>query len=94
MMFFRGATGWGRGINGTFGMMGGYMNSGWGLLIMGIVLLVVVLIVVAVVAAIRKSHRTSLVQGSESLAVLNERFVKGEITEEEYTRMKRVLSLR
>lgn len=93
MMFFRGTGGLGRCFEGGFGFMGNYMHSGWGILMMGGALLVAVLVVVAVVAIIRKSRRTNYAeQSSESLAVLNERFVKGEITEEEYTRMKKVLN--
>lgn len=91
MMYFRGTGGLGRCFGGGFGFMGSYMHSGWGLLMMGGALLVTIIIVVAIVAIIRKSHRTNNDQVDESLAALNERFVKGEITEEEYTKMKKVL---
>lgn len=90
-MYFRGTGGLGRCFEGGFGLLGGYMHSGWGLLMMGGALLVTVLIVVAIIALVRKSHRSYYVEKSDDLAVLNERFVKGEITEEEYTRMKKIL---
>lgn len=92
MMQFRGTGGLGRCFGDVPDFMGGYMHSGGGLLMMVGALIVIALIVVAIVLLVRRAHRAnSAEQSSDSLAALNERFVKGEITEEEYIRMKKVL---
>ena len=92
MMFFRGTGGLGRCFEGGSGFAGGYMHGGLGPMMMIGALLVVVLVVVAIVVIVKNWRRVhELEQGNESLAILNERFVKGELTEEEYTRMKRAL---
>lgn len=93
MMFFRGASGLGRCFGDEIGRMSGYMRSGWGIVMMGIGLLFVALIVVVVVLLVKRARKYHAVsQADESLEILNARFVKGEITEEDYTRMKKVLS--
>ena len=84
MMFYRGAN-----VLGECGYAIGYMHSGWGLLMMGGFLLVAALIVVAIVMGVKKSgHRHAQMHDME---LLNERFVKGEISEEEYLKIKTVL---
>lgn len=93
MMYFRGAGGLGRCFSDGFGHMSSYMHSGWGFVMMGIGLLVAALIVVAVVMLVKRARKNPAVnQIDESLELLNARFAKGEITEEDYTRMKKVLS--
>lgn len=93
MMFYRGTGGLGCCFTDGFGYMSSYFHNGWGLVMMGIGLLAVALIVVAVVALIRKSNRNRPVyQSDDSIELLNARYVKGEITEEDYMRMKKVLS--
>lgn len=92
MMYFRGVGGLGRFSDG-FGYMSNNLHNGWGLAMIGIGLLVIALIVVAVVVFVKKSKRNHPVsQNDESMELLNARFAKGEITEEDYIRMKKVLS--
>lgn len=72
--------GWG------YGMMGGWS---------GVMLIPLILIGVIVYAVIKISSGNSNVrntgQYSSSLEILNERFAKGELTEEEYNQRKAVL---
>lgn len=92
MMFFRGAGGIGRCFSDGFGRMSSYMSGGWGFVMMGAGLLVIALIVVVVVLLVKRSRKNRVLgQTDESLELLNARFAKGEITEEDYTRMKKVL---
>lgn len=93
MMNFRGTSGIGRCFSDGVGHMSSYFHNGWGLVMMGVGLLIIALIIAAVVVLIKKSNRKQLVyKNDESMELLNARFVKGEITEEEYMRMKKVLS--
>lgn len=88
MMYYRGIGGLGR----CFGSGLGYMNGGMGFLMMAGVLIVTVLAVILVVMLVKKAQGNSMSrEGRESLEHLNERFVRGEISEEDYTRMKKVL---
>jgi putative membrane protein len=92
MMYFRGIGTLGRCFEGGYGYPGSYMHSGLGILMMVGTLLVAVLIIVSVIALIRRSRRNQMDESdSESLELLNERFVKGEISEEDYIKMKKVL---
>lgn len=73
------------------GAAGRWMPGG-GFLMMGIGLLVLALLVVAVIAIVKRSRRTAVaVKESASLTLLGERFAKGEITAEEYEKMKKIL---
>ena len=93
MMYLKGAGGLGRCLSDGFGYMGSYLHNGGGFVMMGIGLLVVALIIVAVVVLVKKSNRNRPVyQNDESMELLNARFAKGEITEEDYMRMKKVLT--
>ncbi|MEL4106875.1 SHOCT domain-containing protein [Oscillospiraceae bacterium WX1] len=93
MMYFRGIGGLGRCFGGGFGYMSNFMHSGWGLVMMGIALVVAALVVVAIVALVKKGQGHHPVnQSDDSLELLNARFVKGEISEEDYIRMKKVLT--
>lgn len=93
MMYAKGAELVGQCFNRGAGMMNGYgYSSGGHFMMMGAGLLVLALIVVAVVVIVKKSSKKSAsAEMDGSLELLNDRFVKGEITEEEYTRMKKVL---
>ncbi len=87
MMYYRGIGGLGRCFDGSLG----YMYGG-GFLMMAGALIVTVLAVVLVVMLVKKARRNSLSrEDRESLDLLNERFVRGDISEEDYTRMKKVL---
>lgn len=91
MMYYRGIGGLGR----CFGAGLGYMNGGMGFLMMGGALLATALVVVLIVMLVKKTRRNSMSrEDRESLDLLNERFVRGEITEEDYSRMKTVLRSR
>ncbi len=85
MMYYRGFDEFGR----CFGHGAGFMNGGLGLLIMGGMLLVAALIVIAVVLIVKKEGRKS--KNGQEMELLKTRYVKGEITEEEFNRMKNVL---
>lgn len=92
MMHFRGTDEFGHYFGDRFGNLSNFMHNGWGFLIMGVLLVVAVLIVVAIVALVRRSHRKHPVhQADDSLELLNVRFVKGEISEEDYIRIKKIL---
>jgi putative membrane protein len=85
MMFFRG-------FNGCIGNGFGFMHSGWGAIIMGIAVIGTILLVFAILAMIKKRHEGSSSFGNgDSVALLNERYVRGEISDEAYISMKRTL---
>lgn len=86
MMFNRGFDAFGR----CFENGNNFMHGGWGLLMMGGMVLVTVLIVAVIVVLVKKARKNNTY--SEAAELLNARFVKGEITEEEYIKMKKVLS--
>lgn len=69
-----------------FGNNYGYMNNGWGFLIIFGVLAILALLIFVIV---HNSNKKKL--HDESLEILKMRFVRGEITEEEYLRRKSVL---
>lgn len=90
-MFLRGTCAVGRCFEGGAGYIGGYMHGGGLLMILGALALIalIVIAVIAIVKAARRHHGGARRDGS--LELLNDRYVKGEITEEEYLRMKNVL---
>lgn len=95
MMYNRGTGGWGSCFGDGLGYMNNLMHSGWGLLMMIGALLVTALIIVIIIVLVRRSHQSQPgAYGDNSLELLNERFVKGEITEDEYERMKKILRTR
>jgi putative membrane protein len=69
-------------VVGRYGMMNGFRP--WGGIIMGIFLLILILVAIYVY---RKNNDTS----SSALELLKMKFVKGEITEEEYINKKNTL---
>ena len=89
MMYYRGIGGLNRCVEGGLGYMGG---GAGGFLMMALMVILTVLAVVFIITLLRK-NRESAANGksSEAMILLNERFAKGEITEEEYSRMKKVL---
>lgn len=90
MMFQRGIGEFGR----CFENGNGFMHGGGGMLMMGGMVLVAAIVITAIVVLVKKAHRSHTYSAatSEAAELLNARFVKGEITEEEYTKMKKVLS--
>lgn len=93
MMYSRGTVEFGRCFNNGFGYMSSHLQNGQGFILMAIGLLVAALIVLAVVILIRKSKRlNSVYQNNNSMELLNIRYAKGEITEEDYIRIKKVFT--
>lgn len=90
MMMGRGYNGFGRFgggmMHGYFG--NGFMYGGLGMLIACAV--IVVLVVVAFVIIVKRNKHNRHV-GSAALDELKIRFAKGEISEEEYLRKKKIL---
>jgi len=75
-----------RGVGSCFGFGGGFMP----MIGMGILM---VLVVIAAILIIRKIAGKNKNQAYDaSIEELKTRFVKGEITEEEYLRMKKLIS--
>ena len=63
-----------------------------GFLMMAGMVIITVLAAAFIIMLIRRNRADSLNgKSSEALSLLNERFAKGEITEEEYSRMKKIL---
>ncbi len=92
MMHFRGTGEIGRYFYDGFGHTSSFLHDGWGFVILGIGLLVAALIVITVVVLIKKSYRTHpAYQADESIELLNARYAKGELNEEDCMRMKKVL---
>ena len=87
MMYYRGIGGLNRCLEGDLGYMGG----GGFLMMIGMIILIA--IIAAFIIMLVRRNRESAANGknSEAMVLLNERFAKGEITEEEYSRMKKVL---
>ena len=67
----------------------GYMHSAPRMMMVGCGLLALIVIAVIIVVIVKKSHKRHF--NSESMEALNVRYAKGELTDEEYTRMKNVL---
>lgn len=67
----------------------GAFGCGPGIHMMGFGFVLLILAIVGVVYFVKKSHKGN--STSSEMELLNTRFVKGEITEEEYSRMKAVL---
>jgi len=84
-MFNRGAEA----IEGCFGYGGNFSHFGYGMPMMFVGLLITGLIIFAIAHMLKKNGHKNM--NSSELELLNTRFVKGEITEEEYSRMKTVL---
>jgi len=78
---------------GSFGFNGG-MNYGWGWIMMFGLLLLVIVGVILIVKHSHNSVNTSKTYGSANVApsaaleILNERYARGEISSEEYNKIK------
>lgn len=76
--------------NGGFGMMGGT----WGFLMTLFMLLLIVLAILGIVALVRylqKSKPVAVPAENPALMILNERYARGELNDEEYTTKKATL---
>jgi len=81
-------------FGGGFGP--GTIGTGWFLAIAGIKLVIFVVLAIVVIRMFKK-HRThmnntSTAAGNDPLRILDEKFAKGEYTEEEYLKRKTILS--
>jgi putative membrane protein len=73
------------------GLGGRFVSLGWELLICLAVLAVVVLGIIALVRYIRvtgRAHKIEMPPANSALQILNERYAKGEIAEDEYRAKK------
>ena len=85
MMYSRGAGA----LAGCFGYGENFSHYGFGMPMMFVGLLITGVIIFAIVHMLKKNGHKGI--NSNELELLNTHFVKGEITEEEYSRMKTVL---
>lgn len=87
MMYYRGIGGLNRCLEGDLGYMGG----GGFLMMIGMIILIAI-IAAFIIMLVRRNRADSITgKNSEAISLLNERFARGEITEEEYSRMKKIL---
>lgn len=79
---------YGRGYNGINSCFGpyGFMHNGIG---MGIMLLVFLVAAIVIILLVKRYKKNSIYNGA--IEALKLRFVKGEITEEEYSKMKKLI---
>jgi putative membrane protein len=66
---------------------GGYGCGGW----LPMLLFVIVIFGFIILLIVKRPRRNKEHQGSQALAILNERLAKGEITTEEYERLKKII---
>lgn len=71
-----------------FGPSNSFLGSGWMFLSMGVRLLVFIGLVILAIKLFKNYNNKS----NDSIKILNEKFAKGEINEEEYLKRKSVLS--
>jgi len=69
---------------GGFGMMG--FGMGWGFVFMAIPAVILILILIAALGGFTPSH--AYVPASPALETLNVRYARGELTRDEYLRMR------
>jgi putative membrane protein len=79
---------------GGYGMMGGMMGrygvgyAGWGWMFAGILIPLIFIVLVIVGAYLLLTSRRGQVESNRAIAILDERYAKGEITKEQYLEMK------
>jgi putative membrane protein len=79
------------------GMMGrwGYpLRTGWGFMFAGILIPILFIVLLVVGAYLLISPRREPIESEKAIAILNERYAKGEITKEQYLEMKQQLTKR
>jgi putative membrane protein len=77
------------------GMMGGWgypYGIGWGFMFVSMLVPLVFIILVVVGAYLWLSPRKEPAESEKAIAILNERYAKGEITKEQYLEMKENLT--
>ncbi|WP_050183916.1 SHOCT domain-containing protein [Domibacillus robiginosus] len=81
-------------MGGTNGMMGGMMDSSmmWMCILMLVGLLLLAAIIGTIIYTIARRLMSKSSVTDRPLMLLKERFVKGEISEEEYTQKRKVLT--
>ncbi len=87
MMFLRGY----RGFGSCFGFMNGFYGGGWFMPLLMVILLAAT-IVAAVLIIKKASHSSKKNSYDAALEELKIEFAKGNMTEEEYLRKKRILN--
>jgi putative membrane protein len=90
-MFCRGFLGHGYGyFDGYGGGTGGFIMMGIGFLIFLIIISVLIFLAVRLIKAVTSSYNPP--SANKALDILNERYAKGEIDEEEYLKKKNILN--
>jgi putative membrane protein len=77
------------------GMMGGWgypYGMGWGFMLVGMLIPLIFVILVVVGAYLWLTSRKEPPESDRAIAILNERYAKGEITKEQYLEMKENLT--
>jgi putative membrane protein len=77
------------------GMMGGWgypYGAGWGFMFVGMLIPLIFVILVVVGAYLWFTSRKEPPESDRAVAILNERYAKGEITKEQYLEMKEHLT--
>jgi putative membrane protein len=93
MITMMGGYGWGSMMGG--GMMGPGMMGwdgigyGWWMPLGGLIFLI--LLIVGLYLLFSAYHRSEQISGTSAIEILKERYAKGEITEEQYQKMKKEL---
>ena len=78
--------------NSSYGMMQGNFNNGFGFLIMIITMTVIIYAIFKLFNNNQNSNSSNQYQSNDgSLEVLKSKLVKGEITEDDYLRMKKII---
>lgn len=69
------------------------MMGGWGIFMMIILVILIVIIVYAVMKLVQGGSNNATSQNSrdEALEILNQRYAKGELSDEEYQQKKKIL---
>lgn len=82
----------GFGYYGNPGYFGGYGNGGGMFIMMGFGFLIFIILVYLAYKLIKTNSSQFSLNSNSALNILNERYAKGEINEEEYNKMKANLS--
>ena len=80
---------WGRMMMGGWGCPAG---MGWRFMFAGMPILLFFIVLIAVGAYFLLTHRGKAGENGKALAILNERYAKGEITKEQYLEAKQQLT--
>ncbi len=69
------------------------MMSGWGILMMVLLVILIVIIVYAVIKLVQGGNNSGTTSNGkdEALEILDQRYAKGELSDEEYQQKKKIL---